>query len=105
MGAYLHEKLLGLMDRHPCIGEVRGMGLFQGAELVADRATREPLPEQMVQAVVADCLAQGVIIGASNRSMPGYNNTLLFAPPLIATKDDLDQVVEAVGKALGRVCG
>jgi taurine-pyruvate aminotransferase len=55
--------------------------------------------------VVADCLAQGVIIGASNRSMPGYNNTLLFAPPLIATKDDLDQVVEAVGKALGRVCG
>jgi taurine-pyruvate aminotransferase len=35
--------------------------------------------------IVADCMAQGVIIGASNRSMPGFNNTLLFAPALIAT--------------------
>jgi taurine-pyruvate aminotransferase len=104
-GAYLHDKLSELMDRHPCVGEVRGMGLFQGAELVADRDTREPLPEKMVQAVLADCLAQGVIVGASNRSMPGYNNTLLFAPALIATKDDLDEIVGAVGKALRKVCG
>jgi taurine-pyruvate aminotransferase len=45
-------------------------GLFQGAELVADRDTREPLDESKVQAIVADCMAQGVIIGASNRSCP-----------------------------------
>jgi len=105
MGAYLNGLLTELMARHPCIGEVRGMGLFQGAELVADRDTREPLAEKLVQAVVADCLAQGVIIGASNRSMPGYNNTLLFAPALIATRDDLDQIVGAVDAALGRVVG
>ena len=105
MGAYLNGLLTELMARHPCIGEVRGMGLFQGAELVADRDTREPLAEKLVQAVVADCLAQGVIIGASNRSMPGYNNTLLFAPALIATQDDLDQIVGAVDAALGRVVG
>ena len=85
MGGALHGMLEELMEKHACIGEVRGMGLFQGAELVADRATREPLPERMVQAVVADCMAQGVIIGASNRSMLGFNNTLLFAPALIAT--------------------
>ncbi len=67
----------------PACGDRRGArhGPVQGAELVADRTTREPLPEKMVQAVVADCLKQGVIIGASNRSMPGYNNTLLFARP------------------------
>ncbi len=103
MGLVLREKLDALMERHGCVGEVRGMGLFHGAELVADRETREPLPERMVQAVVADCLAQGVIIGASNRSMPGFNNTLLFAPPLIATEGDLEQVVSAVDGALGRV--
>jgi taurine-pyruvate aminotransferase len=103
MGAKLHEKLHALMDRQPLIGEVRGMGLFQGAELVADRATREPLPEAKVQAVVADCAKQGVIIGASNRSMPGFNNTLLFAPSLVATESDLDQIVTAVEGALGRV--
>ena len=50
-------------------------------------------------------MVQGVIIGASNRSMPGYNNTLLFAPALIATRDDLDQIVGAVDVALERVCG
>jgi taurine-pyruvate aminotransferase len=105
MGGYLHEKLRELQDRHPCIGEVRGLGLFQGAELVADRDTREPLEERKVQAIVGDCMAQGVIIGASNRSMPGFNNTLLFAPALIATEEDLDQVVAAVDAAIGKVVG
>jgi taurine-pyruvate aminotransferase len=105
MGDYLHGKLLELQDRHPCIGEVRGIGLFQGAELVADRETREPLEEKKVQAIVADCMAQGVIIGASNRSMPGFNNTLLFAPALIATAGDLDEVVAGVDAAIKRVVG
>ncbi|NAZ37439.1 aspartate aminotransferase family protein [Rubellimicrobium sp. CFH 75288] len=102
-GAYLGDRLRELMDRHALIGEVRGMGLFQGAELVADRDTREPLAEARVQAVLADCLRQGVIIGASNRSMPGFNNTLLFAPSLIATRDDIDRIVEAVDGALTRL--
>jgi taurine-pyruvate aminotransferase len=105
MGLYLQDKLREVMDRHAVVGDVRGMGLFAGAELVADRGTKEPLDEKKVMAVVADCMAQGVIIGASNRSMPGFNNTLLFAPALIATTDDLDQIVAAVDGALGRVCG
>jgi taurine-pyruvate aminotransferase len=105
MGDYLNAKLHELMDKHPAIGEVRGMGLFQGAELVADRTTREPLEEKKVQAILADCMKQGVIIGASNRSMPGFNNTLLFAPALIATKDDLDEITAAVDRALTTVLG
>ena len=105
MGAYMHDKLAELMERHPVVGDVRGLGLFQGAELVADRETKEPADEKKVMAVVADCMAQGVIIGASNRSMPGFNNTLLFAPALIATKDDIDQITGAVDKALTKVFG
>lgn len=105
MGEYLKGKLHELMDKHACIGDVRGKGLFAGAELVADRGTREPLEEKKVIAVVADCMAQGVIIGASNRSMPGFNNTLLFAPALIATTDDLDQILGAVDAALTKVVG
>ncbi len=80
-----------LMDKHKVIGDVRGKGLFCGAELVADRATKDPVAEKQVQAVVADCMAQGVIIGATNRSLPGFNNTLCFAPALIATADDIDR--------------
>ena len=50
-------------------------------------------------------MAQGVIIGATNRSLPGKNNTLCFSPALIATKDDIDQIISAVDGAMGRVLG
>lgn len=105
MGAYLQEGLQGLMEKHALIGDVRGKGLFAGAELVADRATREPASEALVQAVVADCLKQGVIIGATNRSVPGFNNVLLFAPALIAGKAEIDEILSAVDGALGRAAG
>jgi taurine-pyruvate aminotransferase len=103
MGAHMMDNLNALADKHPVIGDVRGKGLFCGAELVADRQSREPAPEKMVQAVVADCMAQGVVIGATNRSLPGLNNTLCFSPALIATKDDINQITDAVDQALGRV--
>ncbi|WP_167648560.1 aspartate aminotransferase family protein [Mameliella alba] len=105
MGDYMTDQLNALADRHAVIGDVRGKGLFLGAELVADRTSKEPVPEAQVQAVVGDCMGQGVIIGATNRSVPGRNNTLCFSPALIATRDDIDQIVSAVDGALGRVFG
>jgi taurine-pyruvate aminotransferase len=103
MGERLVANLQALSERHPVIGQVRGKGLFCGAELVTDRGDRTPAPEAQVKAVVADCMAQGVVIGASNRSIPGFNNTLLFSPALIATADDIDAITDAVDRALGRV--
>ncbi|TGD43029.1 aminotransferase class III-fold pyridoxal phosphate-dependent enzyme [Pseudotabrizicola sediminis] len=105
MGARLMGNLRALMDKHAVIGDVRGKGLFCGAELVADRGSKEALDEKRVQAVVADCMAQGVIIGATNRSVPGLNNTLCLSPALIATPDDIDQITDAIDQALTRVCG
>lgn len=105
MGSRMMDNLTSLMDRHAIIGDVRGKGLFCGAELVADRATKEPADEKKVAAVVADCMAQGVIIGMTNRSVPGLNNTLTFSPALIATPSDIDQITEAVDGALTRVFG
>ena len=102
MGERLIGNLNELAERHPAIGDVRGSGLFCGAELVADRETREPAPEHLCRAVVADCAAQGVIIGVTNRSVPGYNNTLCFSPALIATADDIDQIADAVDNALAK---
>ncbi|NNK65634.1 MAG: aminotransferase class III-fold pyridoxal phosphate-dependent enzyme, partial [Rhodobacteraceae bacterium] len=105
MGDRMMMRLEELKEKHACVGDVRGKGLFCGAELVADRATKDPGPEKMVQAVVADCMGQGVIIGATNRSIPGFNNTLCFSPALIATADDIDTITEAVDGALTRVFG
>lgn len=105
MGEYLLGELNKLMEKHEVIGDVRGKGLFVGAELVKDRATKEPVNETLAQAVVAGCLAQGVIIGVTNRSLNGFNNTLCLSPALICTKKDLDEIVTAIDTALSGVFG
>jgi taurine-pyruvate aminotransferase len=104
-GAQLIGNLEALAEKHPCIGQVRGKGLFCGAELVVDRETREPQAEAKVMAVVKDCMAQGVIIGATNRSVPGFNNTLCLSPALICTAEDIDLITDAIDQALTRVFG
>lgn len=105
MGERLMGNLRNLQDKHAVVGDVRGAGLFCGAELVSDRATKEPADERRVKAVLADCMAQGVIIGVTNRAIPGHNNTLCFSPALIATADDIDHITDAVDGALRRVFG
>ncbi len=103
MGDYLLERLNGLKDKHPMVGDVRGKGLFCGVELVVDRETKEPVNESVSQAIVSDCLANGVIIGATNRSFDVYNNTLCLSPALICTREDLDTIVDAIDNAMTRV--
>ncbi len=105
MGHRLTANLTALMDKHAVIGDVRGLGLFQGVELVKDRETKEPVSEAEVAAVVAECGALGVIIGALNRSVPERNNVLCFSPALIATPADIDAITDAVDKALAKVFG
>lgn len=105
MGDRMMDNLRALMDKHKVIGDVRGKGLFLGAELVTDRTTKEPVAEKLAQQVAAECGAQGVIIGVTNRSIPNRNNTLCFSPALIATADDIDQITNAVDNALTKVFG
>jgi taurine-pyruvate aminotransferase len=103
MGDYLMDQLRELQQKHPIIGDVRGKGLFVGAELVKDRNTREPVDESVAAAVVADCLKQGVMIGRTNRSLPEFNNTLCLSPALICSKDDLDEIITSIDVALGNL--
>ena len=105
MGDYMLDQLRALQDKHAVIGDVRGKGLFLGAELVTDRDSKQPVDEKLAQRVVAECNAQAVIIGVTNRSIPGRNNTLCYSPALIATKDDIDQIIAATDEALTRVFG
>lgn len=95
MGERCLSNLENLMHKHSVIGDVRGKRLFLGAELVSDRATKVPLTEKLVQAAVAKCMSEGVIIGATNRSLYGLNNILCLSPALIATADDIDRITFA----------
>jgi taurine-pyruvate aminotransferase len=100
MGEYLLDRLQNLQQKHPMIGQVRGKGLFVGMELVKDRASKEPVHESVAAQIAADCMKDGVIIGRTNRSFDDFNNTLCLSPALICTQADLDEVVDALDRAL-----
>ena len=104
MGKYLLEKSLELMDKHPVIGDVRGLGLFVGLELVKNRETREPLipidakirKGMNPKLELAKRLGElGMMAMAANPS-----NVIAMAPALIATKDDIDEGVAIMDEAL-----
>ncbi|TBW49389.1 aminotransferase class III-fold pyridoxal phosphate-dependent enzyme [Marinobacter halodurans] len=99
-GERLTEGFRTLAERYPMIGDVRGKGLFQGIELVTDRASRQPVDESVPMAIVARCKAHGLLIGRTNRCVPGFNNVLNFSPALTATDQEIDTIVERLDRAL-----
>ena len=104
MGAYLLDRARELMDRHPSVGEVRGLGLFVGIELVKNRKTREPLlpvgakiqPGMNPKMELAKRIYElGMIAMAANPS-----SSIALAPPLIITKDEIDEGIAILDEAL-----
>lgn len=102
-GEYLKGCLHGLMEKYEVIGDVRGKGLFAGFELVKDRITKEPVDEAIVIALGAHCMQNGVIIGRTNRSFKEFNNTVCLSPALIATRADIDAIVNALDNAMAEI--
>ena len=102
-GAQLMARLEGIKAKYEIVGDVRGMGLFQGLEMVADRETKQPLDEKIVAKIVAAVGARGVMIGMTNRSLPGLNNTLCLSPALIATEADIDAIADAIDGAIAEI--
>lgn len=105
MGDYLKEKISQRLGSHPHVGEIRGAGLFAGVELVQDRGSKTPLPETALAAIAGECMKNGVIIGRTNRSLPNHNNTITLCPALIATRAELDIIVDTMATAIETVLG
>ncbi|MGI8644041.1 MAG: aspartate aminotransferase family protein, partial [Thermomicrobiales bacterium] len=93
-GAYLKARLWELAERHPMIGDVRGMGLLVAVELVHDRVTKEPAPDLAVR-VLDVAKERGLIIGKGGL----YANTLRISPPLIISSSDVDAAIDALDGA------
>lgn len=91
VGTYLKERLLELAERHPMIGDVRGLGLMVAVELVRDRASKEPAPDLALRVMDAT-KERGLIVGKGGL----HANTLRICPPLIVTKTDVDQAIEVL---------
>ena len=101
MGAYLLERLHELQSKHTVVGDVRGIGLLAGIELVRNRDTKEPVSEIDVVDITARCLQEGLIVGRTNRSFDVYNNTLTLCPALIVTRSEIDEMVDIMDRSLG----
>ncbi len=99
VGAYLLAELQALSDR-PIVGHVRGIGLFCGIEFVKDKQTKEPISEAEMARMMGLVAAQGVLVGRTSSSLPGNNTIMNFAPALIATREDIDEIVAAVKAAI-----
>jgi alanine-glyoxylate transaminase/(R)-3-amino-2-methylpropionate-pyruvate transaminase len=88
VGAALKKGLEELKEEFPLIGDVRGCGLMLAVELVKDRATKEPAPEETL-ALFEETRHNGLI---SSRSGP-YRNVIRMVPPLCLSMADADEVI------------
>ena len=100
MGQYFRDQIHLEIGDHPLVGEVRGLGLLTGIELVEDRATKVPLDEARLNVVTGTCVQNGVIMGRNSNTIPGRCNVLLIAPPLVINQSENDQIVAAIKKGL-----
>jgi alanine-glyoxylate transaminase / (R)-3-amino-2-methylpropionate-pyruvate transaminase len=98
VGGRLMRGLRELQARHALIGDVRGMGLMLGVELVTDRTTRAPAKQETL-AVLESCREMGVLIGKGGLD----GNVLRIKPPMCITEADADFAVDVLDRALTRL--
>lgn len=98
VGDYLRARLIELKDKHLVIGDVRGMGLMQGIELVKDRQTKEPAPEAVLK-VFEETKRQGVLIGKGGL----YGNVIRTGMMLNSSKENVDQLIAALDAGFAQI--
>lgn len=100
-GEYLGDRLRELAARHPCVGDVRGLGMFWTLELVKDRATKEPLrraTEKYTPTIVSQL--SDFLLRERNIYVPSDKFGIWVVPPLIVTRDEINFLIEAIDAAL-----
>lgn len=95
VGPYLLSLLRALQDKHKCIGDVRGAGLFIGVELVRGDGSQEPAPE-IADWVSEASRARGVLLGTDGK----YHNVLKVKPPLCISRHQIDLIVTVMDEVL-----
>lgn len=93
IGEFLLVRLERLMDRHPAIGDVRGLGLMLGIEIVKDRKTKEKAPE-LRDAIIYECFRRGLLILAAGPS------TIRLSPPLMVDEEQAQFAVDTLSEVI-----
>ena len=105
VGNRMRDGFVSLMGRHPAVGDVRGLGLFLGIEIVSDHASREPRPG-VAEYVVERMKDHGILLSTDGADY----NVVKIKPPLVFDQNDADRVVEVMDLVLSddyvtRNCG
>jgi len=98
MGTRFRHGLEVLRERYPVVGDVRGMGLMQGMELVKDRTTKEPATD-LANQILERTRANGLIVGKGGL----FGNVVRMSPPLNVGKADVDQALAALDQSFAEV--
>lgn len=96
LGTWALERLVELMDRHPLVGDVRGLGLLLGLELVVDRSSRRPAVD-VAESVMYDALSRGLSFKLT------MGSTIQLAPALTIAGEDMQRAIEIIDACLGDV--
>ncbi len=94
-GRYLHHRLQDVLMKHEIVGEVRGLGMIQGVELVEDRASKEP-NQPAAAKIVYRAWQRGLIVYYAGL----WGNVLEITPPLIMTREEIDEGVAILDQAI-----
>lgn len=108
VGAYLGQKLRHTFSEHPHVGDIRGRGLFWALELVQDRETKEPFPvgRHLAWDVWQQAFDRGLVVYYSQGCADGVNGDLvMLGPPLIANREQVDEIVAILAEAVGAELG
>jgi taurine--2-oxoglutarate transaminase len=102
-GDYLMQKMREIQHKHPCVGDVRGKGLFCGIEIVKNRKTKEPIHEALMEPprpttskmkFLGQCMEEGVYI------MGGSASVIMLCPPLTITTEEIDFGMDVIDRNL-----
>jgi 4-aminobutyrate aminotransferase/(S)-3-amino-2-methylpropionate transaminase len=97
LGERVMARLRTMQERHALIGDVRGRGLMTAIELVADRATKEPIDAATGSGIVRRCLENGVVILKAGT----YDNVIRLLPPITIDEGLLDEGLDVLDEAIG----
>lgn len=97
-GAYLHQRLVETLGRHDIVGDIRGLGMIQGVELVTDRASKAP-NQPAAAKIVYRAWELGLILYYAGN----WSNVLEITPPLILSREEIDEGVALLDQAFADV--
>ncbi len=102
-GELLRKELTSALGEHPNVGDVRGLGLMVGVELVADRESKRPFPraDAVAERVVAAAKERGLLLYPSTGCADGVDGDLImFGPPFVITEEELEEAVAVTAQAV-----